>query len=110
MGELNEAADWQAHVAVAKRNLLQDKLCPAILADMVGGVPVDTTKLRDSLDFEVIGDDIGRIGSRDVEYSTYVEEGHEIVYVGADGEKVRTGQMVPPQPYMKPALYRKRGG
>jgi hypothetical protein len=110
MGELVEVPGWQARLAPEKRKLLQEKLCPAILADMVGGVPVDTTKLRDSLDFEVIGDDVGRIGSRDVEYSAYVEDGHEIVYVDASGEKVRTGRMVPPQPYMKPALFRKRSG
>lgn len=110
MGEFKETPGWQAHVAVAKRNLLETKLCPAILADMVGGVPIDTGELRDSLDFEVIGDDIGRIGSRDAKHSAPVEEGHEIVYRGADGEKVHTGRMVPAQPYMKPALYRKRGG
>lgn len=110
MGDFKETPGWQAHVAVAKRNLLETELCPAILADMVGGVPIDTGELRDSLDFEVIGDDIGRIGSRDAKHSAPVEEGHEIVYRGADGEKVHTGRMVPAQPYMKPALYRKRGG
>ncbi|ANZ35252.1 hypothetical protein BBK82_03355 [Lentzea guizhouensis] len=110
MGEFREVAGWQAHVAVSKRELLEAKLCPAILADMVGGVPVDSGELRDSLDFEVIGDDVGRIGSRDAKHSGPVEEGHEIVYRDANGAKVHTGRMVPAQPYMKPALYRKRGG
>lgn len=110
MGELRESPGWQTHVVAAKQDLMKTKLGPAILADMKGGCPVDTTRLVDSLDFEVIGDDLLRIGSRDVDYSAYVEEGHEIVYRAQSGELVHTGQYVEAQPYMKPALYRKRGG
>lgn len=110
MGELREVPGWQAHVVAAKRDLMGDKLGPAILADMVGGVPVDTGALRDSLDFEIVDDDRLRIGSRDKEYAGWVEDGHLQAYSGPDGETVYTGQFIEGQPYMKPALLRKRSG
>lgn len=109
MGEFHEESGWRAHLAPAKHELLEKKLGPAILGDMKVGVPVDTGELRDSLDFEVIGDDTLRVGSKDKEYAGWVEDGHLQAYRGPNGETVYTGQLVEGQPYMKPALFRERG-
>jgi len=73
-----------------------------IEADAKAGCPVDTGQLRASIEHEVDSDTL-RVGSN-VEYAGYVEEGHRIVAWGHD-----TGRYAPPQPYLKPALYRQRG-
>jgi hypothetical protein len=44
-----------------------------------------------------------RVGSN-LHYAAPVEEGHRIVAWGHE-----TGKFQPPQPYLKPALYRRRG-
>jgi hypothetical protein len=68
--------------------------------------PVDTGALKQSIKVEESGD-TGYIGS-DLDYSVYVEEGHRVAYRGRDGQVHYTGGVVPPQPYLKPALYRAR--
>lgn len=68
--------------------------------------PVDTGALKQSIRVDRQGN-VGIIGS-DLDYSVYVEEGHEVAYRGADREIHYTGDVVPPQPYLKPALYRAR--
>jgi hypothetical protein len=98
---------WHDHVMGIERDK-QDQVSKDVLVDMRAGCPVDTGALLESLDEGRIDDTITRVGSRDLDYSVYVEEGHEIVYVDAAGRKVRTGRFVEPQPYMKPALYRER--
>lgn len=68
--------------------------------------PVDTGALKQSIRADRQGD-VGIIGS-DLDYSVYVEEGHRVAYRGSDGEIHYTGEVVPPQPWLKPALYRAR--
>lgn len=70
--------------------------------------PVDTGHLRDSIDSEIRGE-TARIGS-ELNYALFVEEGHRVAYKDAAGNTVFTGDVVPPQPFLRPALYRKRGG
>src|SRR5437879_10579325 len=69
--------------------------------------PVDTGALKQSIDAEVFGD-VGRVGSN-LHYAGYVEDGHRVAYRGSDGQIHYTGTVVPPQGYLRPALYRKRG-
>lgn len=68
--------------------------------------PVDTGALKQSIRAEREGD-TGYIGS-DLDYSVWVEEGHRVAYRGRDGEVHYTGGVVPPQPYLRPALLRAR--
>jgi HK97 gp10 family phage protein len=78
------------------RHVLADALEPVsleVLADATRLVPVDTGALRESLDREVDGAAlVARIGSN-LNYAGYVEYGTEKM----DAE-----------PYLRPALYRKR--
>jgi hypothetical protein len=68
--------------------------------------PVDTGALKASIRADRQGN-VGIIGS-DLDYSVWVEEGHRVAYRGRDGEVHYTGEVVPPQPWLKPALYRAR--
>lgn len=68
--------------------------------------PVRTGALKASIRVDENGD-TGIIGS-DLDYSVWVEEGHRVAYRGRDGEVHYTGGVVPPQPYLRPALYRAR--
>lgn len=106
MAEYREAPDWRERIAADVRELF-GKLVGDVLDDAKRLVPVDTGHLRESLSSEINGD-TARIGS-DLNYALYVEEGHRVAYRGADGETHFTGDVVPPQPYLRPALYRKRG-
>lgn len=86
-----------------------DDVSRGVLRDMQAGCPVDTGALLASLDWGRTDDATTRVGSRDKDYSVYVEEGHEVVYRDrTTGMKVRTGRFVEPQPYMRPALFRER--
>ncbi|QKV74539.1 HK97 gp10 family phage protein [Amycolatopsis sp. Hca4] len=106
MAEYHEAPDWREKIAADVRELF-GQLVGEVLDDAKRLVPVDTGHLRESLSSEINGD-TARIGS-DLNYALYVEEGHRVAYRGPDGETVFTGDMVPPQPYLRPALYRRRG-
>lgn len=99
--------NWRENVAADVRGTFS-RLVGEIREDARALVPVDTGRLRESIDSEINGD-TARIGS-DLNYALYVEEGHRVGYAGPDGETVFTGNVVPPQPFLRPALYRKRGG
>ncbi len=106
MAKYHEAPDWREQIAAGVRDLF-GQLVGEVLDDAKRLVPVDTGHLRESLSSEVNGD-TARIGS-DLNYALYVEEGHRVAYRGPEGETVFTGDTVPPQPYLRPALYRRRG-
>lgn len=101
-----ETPDWRERVAADVRALLE-QVTGEVLVDAKALAPVDTGKLRDSLSSEVEGM-TGRVGT-DLNYALYVEEGHRVAYRGADGETHFTGDVVPPQPFLRPALFRRRG-
>jgi hypothetical protein len=105
--EYVENSGWREQIAADNRALLA-RIVGEVLVDARAGAPVDTGALRDSLESEVRGE-TGRIGTNE-NYGIYVEEGHRVGYAGPDGVTVFTGEVVPPQPYLRPALYRKRGG
>jgi hypothetical protein len=109
VGEFREDPTWRANLAAAKREFLATTLGTPLLAEMKTDAPVDTGALRDSLRYDVLGDDHLRF-STDREYAAAVHDGHEIVYRDRDGQLVHTGRHVDGQPFMTPALYRRRGG
>jgi hypothetical protein len=107
--EWREEPGWRDNIAAAGRDLLDNHIGPAILADMQHGCPIDTGKLLTSLDKAMVDDETLRVGSRDVDYTVFVVEGHRIVYRNRDGDLVDTGRIQPGQDFMRPALYRRRG-
>lgn len=82
---------WERHIDGDVTDLLE-QLGSEIEADARAVCPVDTGRLRDSLEHEVNGDTL-RVGTN-VEYAVYVEEGTR--YMEAE-------------PYLRPALFRVRG-
>lgn len=105
MAEYVSEPSWRDHVAELRRHIL-DKVSQGILEDAVVACPVRTGHLKSSLRREV-GEASAQIGT-DVDYGGYVEMGHRVAYRGRDGQKHFTGTVVPPQPYLRPALYRTR--
>ena len=105
--------DWRTHIDDRKDDLL-DRLSAEVLDDAIRGCPVSADGsngnppgyLRDHQRRAIDGD-TARIGS-DVYYSPFVEDGHRIAYRSASGTTVYTGGVVPPQPFLRTALYRKR--
>jgi hypothetical protein len=122
MAEYESDPDWRGHITDLKRGLL-DRTSAAVLEDVLRGCPVSQDGsngnppgyLRDHQRRAIDGD-TARVGS-DVDYSVWVEDGHRVAYrklVLEDGrwlphgEKVFTGAVVPPQPFLRTALNRKR--
>lgn len=93
--------DWQRNLAAPVAELLE-RFGTEIEADAKAACPVDTGRLRESIDHEVAGG-VLRVGSN-VDYAGYVEEGHRIVAWGHE-----TGRFEPPEPFLRPALYKPRG-
>lgn len=83
--------NWQQHIDGDVSDFLE-RLGVAIEADAKVACPVDTGRLRDSIEHEVNGRTL-RVGTN-VEYAVYVEEGTR--YMDAE-------------PFLRPALYRVRG-
>jgi hypothetical protein len=108
VAEVHEEDGWHAKVMAQASQWLDEKIGGGILADMQAGCPVDTGDLLKSLDKGMTDDTTLRVGSRDVDYSVWVNEGHRVAYRGRDGNTVYTGAIVPPQDFMRPALFRKR--
>lgn len=116
MAGFTEDPEWRARIAQDVQSLL-GRLSGHVLDNAQRGVPVDTGELHDSLRQSTEGN-TARIGS-DLNYALYVEEGHRVAYrewitidnaegvevSGPYGPKVFTGDVVPPQPYLRPALY-----
>jgi phage gpG-like protein len=103
--EYHADPDWHSHVETAAQDWFR-RIVGEVESDAKALAPVDTGALRASISSEISGD-TARIGSN-LDYSLYVEEGHRVAYRGADGTTHYTGEVVPPEPFLKPALYRKR--
>lgn len=91
---------WERNLDAPTAEMLE-RLGTGIEADAKAACPVRTGRLRDSIGHEVDGDTV-RVGS-DLDYAGYVEEGHRIVAWGHD-----TGRFEPPNPFLRPALYKPR--
>lgn len=106
--EYHEEPGWHDKLTDPKQELLK-RIVDEVADDARAIVPVDTHALQESIRTAVEGD-VGRVGS-DLDYSLYVEEGHRVAFRDPETEEtVFTGEVVPPQPYLRPALFRKRGG
>lgn len=103
--------DWREQIAQDARDLLNrlsDKgldralaACPVSRDGSNGNPP---GHLRSSLRRYVEGE-TARWGT-DLNYSVYVEEGHRVAYKDqATGTTVFTGDVVAPQPFLRPSLY-----
>ncbi|MEV8615689.1 HK97 gp10 family phage protein [Amycolatopsis sp. NPDC051373] len=104
--EYDPDSNWREQIAADVREWYS-QLVGEVREDARALAPVDTGHLRDSVDSEIRGE-TARIGT-ELNYGLYVEEGHRVGYAGPDGETIFTGEIVPPQPWLRPALYRKRG-
>jgi hypothetical protein len=109
-----EDPGWQDRIHADLVDLMT-RLGGEILSDAEAACPVsrdgsngnEPGHLRNSLR-RAQEDTTVRVGT-DVDYGLYVEEGHRVAYRNAQGQKVFTGTVVPPQPFLRPALYRERG-
>lgn len=107
--EYREEPGWHDKLAAGHIRPWFEDLVLEVGIDAQRGAPVDTGALAASIEAEVDGD-VGRVGSP-LEYARYVEDGHRVAYRDPEtGETVFTGEVVPPQPYLRPALFRRRGG
>lgn len=107
------------HVDAAIDRWLEHDIGKAILNDAQLLAPKDTGRLRDSLRAEVHGK-VLRVGSLDVNYSTYVELGtapHVITprnkkalyWPGADHPVAKVNHPgTAPAPFLRPALFQRR--
>lgn len=123
--ELASDADIGAFLAKATGAFFDDRLGPDVTADAVRSCPVLTGRLSGSLDHEVLTD-AGHLPTLIV--GSFPDEEGPVDYaaateLGFDGEEtvrahMRNGHPVaehtrqghtPEQPFLRPALYRKRG-
>lgn len=105
--EYVEESGWHDKLRASQIRPWFEDLVGEVETDARRGAPVDTGALQASISSSIEGD-VGRIGSP-LEYAPYVEDGHRVAYRDSEtGETVFTGEVVPPQPYLRPALFRRR--
>jgi hypothetical protein len=102
---IEETSGWQDDLRPDKDRWFGD-LVLDIAVDAEAITPVDTGELKQSIYAEVEGD-IGTIGAK-ADYALYVHDGHRVAWRGADDEIHYNGEFVPGQPFLTPALYRRR--
>ena len=104
--ELDPEADGQVRAATA--HWLDQTLGQNIADDARRYCPERTGDLKDSIEHHLEGDDliVSATGSDERYYAAYVELGHR-VYHPSTGEV--GPEVVPPQPFLRPALYQQRG-
>lgn len=105
MAAFVENPDWRDQIRQDQIELLQ-RLSAAGLEKARRACPVDTGELHGSLRKVVDAGTLSAAWGTDVEYGLYVEEGHRVAYRDAEtGDVVFTGNVVPPQPFLRPSLY-----
>lgn len=95
--------DWQEKLDPYIDRFFDDRLGPDIVRDARAFCPIDTGRLRESIDHIVI-DHVLRVEAG-AYYAYWVEVGHEN---WAWGHFVADNPWVPGQPYLQPALYTTR--
>lgn len=100
--------DWEAEVGAAVEMFFEQRLGPDIARDAARYCPERTGALKDSIEHHLEDGDLivsatGGAGGRT--YAAYVELGHRVYHpsTGITGPEV-----VPPQPFLRPALYQQR--
>lgn len=91
---------WEEHFNLAIDEFFEARLGPDIARDARAIAPIDTGRLKESIDHIVI-DHVLRVEAG-APYALYVEEGHRNV---AWGHFVVDNPWVPGQPFLTPALY-----
>jgi hypothetical protein len=99
---------WQAEVDSAVEAFFEDRLGPDIAGDARRYCPERTGALQDSIEHHLEGPDLivsATGGAQGRTYAAYVELGHRVYHpsTGITGPEV-----VPPQPFLRPALYQER--
>lgn len=128
------ADGWQGHLHEAEWVFFDTRLGPDMVADARRYVPIDTSRLHDSLDHAVVEGEGGapelQVGSfpddeGEVEYALAVEFGfngeeivrEHVVHRGFRDGDVAVGHVVreytrhanqPEEPYLRPSLYQER--
>ena len=100
---------WQADVLAAWDKYADTNLGPAIVADAKRYCPVDTGDLKDSITHDVATDHtllVSAYGSDERWYAAWVELGHRVFHPST---RIVGPEVVPPQPFLRPALYQQRG-
>ncbi|MCW2904453.1 MAG: hypothetical protein JWO67_6718 [Streptosporangiaceae bacterium] len=108
-GRVEISDGWEAPIQAGMAKLFEEKLGPDIAEDARRYAPERTGALRDSIehhleDGKLIVSATGGDGGRD--YAAYVELGHRVFHpsTGQTGPEV-----VEPEPFLRPALYKERG-
>jgi hypothetical protein len=103
--ELDDNLD--EHLRTTTAEWLDTRLGPDIAEDARRYCPERTGSLRDSIEHHLDGEDliVSATGSDERTYAAYVELGHRVYHpsTGITGPEV-----VPPQPFLRPALYQQR--
>jgi hypothetical protein len=101
--------DFEAKVLATWDEFAEQRLGPDIADDARRYAPKRTGALADSIESHVEDDHkliVSATGSEEREYAAYVELGHRVYHpsTGITGPEV-----VPAEPYLRPALYQERG-
>jgi hypothetical protein len=101
---------WQEELLARWDEYADTRLGPQIRDDAKRFCPVDTGSLRDSIEHVVATDHtllVSAYGSDERWYAAWVELGHRV----AHGRNGPVGpEIVPPQPFLRPALLQQRNG
>lgn len=100
---------WEENLLARWDEYADGNLGPAIRDDAKRYCPVDTGDLKDSIEHVVATDHtliVSAYGSNERWYAAYVELGHRVYHpsTGVVGPEI-----VPPQSFLRPALYQQRG-
>lgn len=105
MARVKMIAGWSAQLHGDIRDLLENQLGPAIVADAQAACPVDTGKLKASI-HQVMRDD-GMAVQIHADAKAEDRDGAELDYTYAGYVEEGTRRMAA-QPYLRPALWRRR--
>lgn len=96
---------WKRHLNGPIHRML-DQIGGEVSADAKRLAPVRTGRLAGSIGHAVNGEGMASYAriKASANYAAYVELGHHLVAWGHDTDK-----FIPAQPFLRPALYRRRG-
>lgn len=109
MNRVEISGEWEGGVAAALEEFFEERLGPDIARDAARYCPERTGALKDSIEHHLEEGDLIVSASGGAEgrvYAAYVELGHR-VYHPSTGEV--GPEVVPPSPFLRPALYTERG-
>lgn len=113
MAEFVENPDWREQIREDTVRLLEQlsasglekaqRACPVSRDGSNGNPP---GHLRHSLRKAVDSENLSAAWGTDLNYGLYVEEGHRVAYRDSEtGDTIYTGDVVAPQPFLRPSLY-----